>query len=326
MLDFFLNEFYAPSILILAGIHLLILLISAKLDFSALRSLALSSFPMILMTLLFLQRAVDAGVNWYGEIMPLSILVTLFITEFMFFSSMQSYIATYSKTELWLSIFYATFLLNWLIIFVDHTLTIGSLQPENILFVRFAGSTMLNLALAEALALYFIGKYMFYPDYPYMSIFEPILFIVYGVVMGLNWGGLSNGSYFTPEAFHTYGFFFPEPFWLFGTITGIFVVVPQFLIAYFGRKYSLEILEDRTLLSSLDPYLVPRLRWIGRATYIFAIGVTLSFFILVGSFQFNVEFLAIFSPWIASLLFIMVSAIFYMAFQSPETLRKIVSK
>ncbi len=309
----------------LAILHLLVLVGSARKGFSTLKSLALSSIPMILLTFLFLQRAVENAVMWYGEIMPLSILVTLFITEFMFFSSIQSYFLTFSKTELWLSIFYATFLLNWLLIFVDHTVTIGMKNPENFWFVRFAGSTMLNLALAEALALYFIGKYMFYPGYRYMSSFEPILFLVYGIVMGLNWGGLATGVYLTPEPFHTYGFYFPEPFLVFGTITAVFVVVPQFLVAYFGRKYSNEILNDRKLLSSLDPYLVPRLRWIGRATYIFAVGVSLSFFILVGSFQFNVEFLAIFSPWLASFLFITVSAIFYMAFQSPETLRRITS-
>ena len=64
------------------------------------------------------------------------------------------------------------------------------------------------------------------------------------------------GMYLTPEPFHTCGFYFLEPFLVFGTITAVFVVVPHFLIRYFGRRYSNEILNDHKLLSSLHPYLL----------------------------------------------------------------------
>lgn len=321
-----IGELFVPTFLVLALIHLLMLLLLVKRDFSLFGSLAISSVPLLLMAFLFLQRASENGVKWYGEIMPLSILVTLLVTEFMFLSSIRSYFENYSKTEGWLSVFYSTFLVNWLVIFIDYSFTIGTVDPLSNWFVQFAGATMLNLALAEALAIYFVGKYMFYPDYRYVSVIEPVLFLLYGIMMGLNWGALLNGVFITPEPFHTYGLFLPSPLWAFGLLNALFVIIPQFLVAFYGRKYAQQILTDRKLLSSLDPYLLPRIRWIGRATYIFAVGVTTSFLILFIPFQLNVEFVASLGPWIAASMFITVSAIFYLAFQSPETLRKILSK
>ncbi len=317
------NDFFDLTVYLLAIVHILLLFFFTKRGIRIVLSVVVSFVPLLLAYSLFLFKGFDNGVSWYGLFMPASILASFVTSELMFLSSYYAYKSTFSHVERWLSIFYGDFTLNWLIIFMDYIFSIGSSSPDTHPFVRFAGATMLNLALLQALAMFFIGKYMFYPNLPKSDVFERSLFIIYGIAMGLNWGAPS--ALFTPEPINAYALFLPQPLSFYGTMNGFFAVVPQFVVSFYAFKFAKHSL-DKNLLPSIDPLLVPRIKLIGRATLVFAIGVTLSFIVLFLPFLINIPFVASFGPWLATIMFVPVSIIFYLAFQSPESLRTIFAQ
>jgi hypothetical protein len=315
-----INTYFIELNIFLIFIAIIINLLLYKFNYRVFTLILATFVPILLMLAIFWVKLSFLDMKVYSYIIPLSHLVIVIASGSLLFNSIHRYRKSHSKIEQRFIYFYLINFLVWFIVFFQDIITIGSLELPTIT-LNISGLLILNLAIAAAIIIYYIGKSIFYPNYRHERVIENLLFILFGLTLGFTISDINNSLYVNSEPFYQQTFVLPNLFQPYGIIAISIIFAPYAIIIRKSRKARTTINESLNRGGRIDPVALPRLKLTELSMYVYLLGAGSGIILSVIPAFLEFDFPFGLNTIISIPFILATNVMLFLAFQTPDWLK-----